>query len=218
MNLFEPVADARPDDRPWPPLVWPLEPQVRLRGRAVELRPFEAGRDAAALFAALDDSSAWAHVAGRPPDAATYADALSRAPSQGRFPWVVRMVRPLAGLAAGSVAGTSSYLDVSVPDARLEIGSTAYDRRVWGTVVNPEAKLLLLSHAFDVLGAGRVQLKTDVRNHRSQQAIAPPRRPLRGDASPLPATRGRHGPRHRAVLHPRRGMARRARRPLRAHF
>ena len=82
------------------------------------------------------------------------------------------MVTPLAGLAAGSVAGTSSYLDVSVPDARLEIGSTAYDRRVWGTAVNPEAKLLLLSHAFDVLGAGRVQLKTDVRNHRSQQAIA----------------------------------------------
>jgi RimJ/RimL family protein N-acetyltransferase len=82
------------------------------------------------------------------------------------------MVMPLAGLAAGSVAGTSSYLDVSVPDARLEIGSTAYDRRVWGTIVNPEAKLLLLAHAFDVLGTGRVQLKTDVRNHRSQQAIA----------------------------------------------
>ena len=81
-------------------------------------------------------------------------------------------VSPLAGLAAGTVIGTSSYLDVSVPDARLEIGSTAYDRRVWGTAVNPEAKLLLLSHAFDALGAGRVQLKTDVRNQRSQRAIA----------------------------------------------
>ena len=81
-------------------------------------------------------------------------------------------MRPLAGLAAGTVIGTSSYLDVSVIDARLEIGSTAYDRRVWGTAVNPEAKLLLLSHAFDVLGAGRVQLKTDVRNQRSQRAIA----------------------------------------------
>ncbi len=38
--------------------------------------------------------------------------------------------------------------------------------------MNPETKLLLLGHAFDVLGAGRVQLKTDVRNVRSQQAIA----------------------------------------------
>jgi N-acetyltransferase len=41
-----------------------------------------------------------------------------------------------------------------------------------GCVVNPETKLLLLGYAFDVLGAGRVQLKTDVRNARSQQAIA----------------------------------------------
>ena len=42
---------------------------------------------------------------------------------------------------------------------------------MWGTVVNPETKLLLLSFAFETLGMGRVQLKTDVRNHRSQQAI-----------------------------------------------
>ena len=43
--------------------------------------------------------------------------------------------------------------------------------RVWGSAVNPEAKLLLLGHAFEALGAGRVQLKTDVRNQRSQRAI-----------------------------------------------
>jgi RimJ/RimL family protein N-acetyltransferase len=169
---FEPIADARPDDRPWPPLVWPLESRVQLRGHVVELALFEAARDGDELFAALDADSAWAHVAGRPPDAVTYAETLTNAAGQGRFPWVVRLVRPLADLAAGTVIGTSSYLDVSVIDARLEIGSTAYDQRVWGTAVNPEAKLLLLSHAFDVLGAGRVQLKTDVRNERSQRAIA----------------------------------------------
>ncbi len=172
MSHFEPVADARPDDRPWPRLRWPLEAGVTLRGRVVELSQFERGRDAEALFATLDDRSAWEHVAGRPRDAADYGAALEAAPSAGRFPWVVRLVAPLAGLAAGSVIGTSSYLDVSVADARLEIGSTAYDSRVWGSAVNPEAKLLLLSHAFDVLGAGRVQLKTDVRNQRSQRAIA----------------------------------------------
>jgi RimJ/RimL family protein N-acetyltransferase len=38
--------------------------------------------------------------------------------------------------------------------------------------VNPETKLLLLTYAFETLGMGRVQLKTDIRNHRSQQAIA----------------------------------------------
>ncbi len=68
--------------------------------------------------------------------------------------------------------GTSSYLGVSVADARLEIGSTAYSPPVWASVVNPEVKLLLFEHAFEVLRVGRVQLKTDVRNVRSQQAIA----------------------------------------------
>jgi RimJ/RimL family protein N-acetyltransferase len=172
VTSFEPVSDARPDDRQWPPLAWPPEPGVRLGGRVVELTLFDCERDAEALFATLDHDSAWAHVAGRPPDAATYGESLAGAASAGRFPWVVRLVAPLAGLAPGTVVGTSSYLDVSVADARLEIGSTAYDSRVWGSAVNPEAKLLLLTHAFDVLGAGRVQLKTDVRNQRSQRAIA----------------------------------------------
>lgn len=86
--------------------------------------------------------------------------------------WVVRLLRPLAALPAGSIVGTSSYMDVSTPDARLEIGATAYVPNVWGTKVNPETKLLLLTHAFETLRVGRVQLKADVRNVRSQQAIA----------------------------------------------
>jgi N-acetyltransferase len=172
VTSFEPVRDARPDDRPWPPLAWPLDPATTLGGRVVELTLFERERDAAELFAALDDDSAWAHVAGRPRDADAYGETLAGAPAAGRYPRVVRLVAPLAGLAPGTVVGTSSYLDISVPDARLEIGSTAYDARVWGTAVNPESKLLLLTHAFDALGAGRVQLKTDVRNQRSQRAIA----------------------------------------------
>ena len=55
---------------------------------------------------------------------------------------------------------------------RLEIGATAYARSVWATKVNPDAKLVLLRHAFETLRVGRVQLKTDVRNVRSQRAIA----------------------------------------------
>jgi steroid delta-isomerase-like uncharacterized protein len=54
---------------------------------------------------------------------------------------------------------------------RVEIGSTWYNPDVWGTVVNPECKLLLLAHAFDVLGMNRVSLCTDARNARSQAAI-----------------------------------------------
>ena len=173
MSTFEPVSDARPDDRPWPPLAWPLEPGVRLGGRVVELTLFEPERDAERAVRGAR-SRLGLGARRRPPAGRGHVrgDARRSAPGQGRFPWVVRLVAPLAGLAPGTVVGTSSYLDVSVPDARLEIGSTAYDPRVWGSAVNPEAKLLLLGHAFDVLGAGRVQLKTDVRNQRSQRAIA----------------------------------------------
>jgi len=121
VKVFDPVEDARPDDRPWPPLAWPLESRVHLRGGVVELAQFEAGRDGDALFAALDHDSAWAHVAGRPPDAATYADQLVRACAQGRFPWVVRSpvsqtpVSPLVPLVKDPFDGGS---DDPTPDFR----------------------------------------------------------------------------------------------------
>jgi RimJ/RimL family protein N-acetyltransferase len=149
---------------------WP--PAAALRGTVVTLTPVAPDRDAADLFDALDHDAVWRHVPGRPRDAEELAATLTGSVADGRWPWLVRLARPLAGLPAGAVVGTSSYLDVSVAHARLEIGSTTYTPAVWGTAVNPEAKLLLLEHAFDALDAGRVQLKTDVRNVRSQQAIA----------------------------------------------
>jgi len=169
---FRPVADARPDDVPWPAMTWPPDPGAVLRGQTVALTPVDPERDAGELFAALDDDAVWRHLTGRPTDAEATRDALAQGISSGRLPWLVRLARPLAGLPEGAVVGTSSYLEVSVPDARLEIGWTSYAPEVWGSAVNPETKLLLLGYAFEVLGAGRVQLKTDVRNTRSQQAIA----------------------------------------------
>ena len=61
-------------------------------------------------------------------------------------------------------------IDALVP--HVEIGWTWYAPDVRGSIVNPECKLLLLSYAFEELHMGRVQLKTDIRNHRSQAAIA----------------------------------------------
>ena len=72
---------------------------------------------------------------------------------------------------SGEIVGTTSYLDVSVNDARLEIGSTMYAPAEWGSLLNPTCKYLLMGHAFEVLGMGRVQLKTDIRNLRSRSAI-----------------------------------------------
>jgi RimJ/RimL family protein N-acetyltransferase len=169
---FSAIADPRPADSVWPQLAWPPQPGVRLLGCVVQLTPFDPSQDAAVLFAALDHDLVWRHVAGRPQDPNHYASSLGQQLAAGRFPWVVRLVRSTAGIAKGTVVGTSSYLEVSDGDARLEIGSTAYTPGVWATSVNPDTKLQLLRYAFEELGAGRVQLKTDVRNIRSQQAIA----------------------------------------------
>ena len=54
----------------------------------------------------------------------------------------------------------------------IHLGSTLYGSPWWGTLVNPEAKLLLLSHCFDECGYQRVKIQTDLLNTRSQAAIA----------------------------------------------
>lgn len=166
-DRFEPPVDPRPRDSPWPAMVWPVPPGTELVGPVVRLSVVDPDADAAELFAALDDDRVWAHVAGRPagPDAlaATLHDRRDRL---GWHQWAVR------DAADGRVVGTTSYLEVSPGDARLEVGATGYSPRVWGTAVNPATKLLVLGFAFEQLHAGRVQLKTDIRNTRSQQAVA----------------------------------------------
>ena len=75
-------------------------------------------------------------------------------------------------LATGEVIGSTCYLDIRPLDFHVEIGMTWYAPSVRGTAINPECKLLLLTHAFETLGARRVSLKTDGRNLHSQAAIA----------------------------------------------
>ena len=89
-------------------------------------------------------------------------DILSR---KGDLPFVA------VHLASGRVAGATRYLNVSPKDRGLEVGGTWYGSEFQRTAVNTECKYLLLRHAFEALGAIRVQLKTDSRNVRSQAAI-----------------------------------------------
>jgi RimJ/RimL family protein N-acetyltransferase len=173
---FRPREDARPEDTAWPPATWPPPEGVELRGRVVTLRPVTP-QDYEPLRRALDFEQVWAHLpTPNPADAELMGELVESLRRRGFVPWVLRLSAALETrhgvVPAGAVVGWSSYLDVSPADARLEIGNTAYTPMVWGTAVNPEAKLLLLGYAFEGLGMGRVQLKTDVRNERSQRAIA----------------------------------------------
>lgn len=72
---------------------------------------------------------------------------------------------------SGKAIGCTRYLDIQPINRCLEIGGTWYGLDYQRTAVNTEAKYLLLSHAFEILGAERVQLKTDLNNVRSQKAI-----------------------------------------------
>ena len=74
--------------------------------------------------------------------------------------------------ATGKLAGSSSYMDVRVPHGGLEIGFTWYGKEFQRTYVNTATKLAMFEHAFESLGANRVQLQTDARNQKSQDAIA----------------------------------------------
>ena len=153
---------------------------VRLVGRQVELAPASAD-DAADLFRALDDERVWAKgyasgPGGRPRDVdgmrAFLAPALAAALRGERQAYVVRLAADSTLGPAGTVVGTSSLGDIDLVNERVHLGWTAYGPRWWGTAVNPECKLLLLGHAFDDCGFGRVKIQTDLLNERSQAAIA----------------------------------------------
>ncbi len=69
------------------------------------------------------------------------------------------------------IIGSTSFMDMRPAHRGLEIGSTWYASEQRGTKVNPTCKLLMLEHAFVVLGCERVQLKCDGRNQQSTRAI-----------------------------------------------
>jgi len=141
----------------------------------VRLRPLRAD-DAPALFRALDDPQVWAAgyggASGRPlspDDMATFVDRLLGRDDHAAF--AVELL-PDGDSAAGTLVGTSSLGDARPMLGRVHLGWTAYTPSVWGTRVNPAAKLALLGHAFEDCGYHRVKIQTDIRNERSQAAIA----------------------------------------------
>lgn len=137
-----------------------------LRGDLVALDPLRAD-DAAALFVAADDDAVFRWLSRTRPRthdemADWVADALA---SPVQHPWVQR------DAASGDVVGTTSFYDVDERLRTVAIGHTWLSRRAWRTGINTEAKLLLLTHAFDTLGCVRVVWHTDHLNARSQAAI-----------------------------------------------
>ena len=145
-----------------------LPAPTTLEGRGVRLEPLTP-EHGPALLAAASDGLLWDIHYTTVPSPGTvfeYIAAALRGQQDGvMLPWVVRE------LATDTIVGSTRYHDIVAPIGRVEIGYTWYASRWQRTHVNSTCKLLLLSHAFDTLGAEVVGLRTDLLNARSQQAI-----------------------------------------------
>ncbi|BAL92134.1 hypothetical protein AMIS_69140 [Actinoplanes missouriensis 431] len=162
------VTQAPPAYLPGSPSAW--QTPVVLEGEHVRLEPLTPGH-VPGLFAALADDEVWQHMPvarpDRPEQVADVVAMLLRGQWQGhRCAWA--QIDPTTG----TVVGLTTYHDIDTELKAVAIGYTMVGRKWWRTGVNTEAKLLLLERAFDVLGAERVFWYTDVRNERSQRAIA----------------------------------------------
>jgi RimJ/RimL family protein N-acetyltransferase len=82
-----------------------------------------------------------------------------------------RLAFAVVDIASGAVMGSTSYHDIVPAVDRLEIGYTWYAKSRQRSHVNTTCKLLLMTHAFETLGAALVGLRTDNYNHASQAAI-----------------------------------------------
>jgi RimJ/RimL family protein N-acetyltransferase len=101
-----------------------------------------------------------------PDDTRGYIERALRAFAEGH-----RLAFAVLDARSGEVIGSSSYHDIVPAVDRLEIGYTWYAKSRQGTHVNACAKLLLMTHAFETLGAKLVGWRTDNFNFASQRAI-----------------------------------------------
>jgi RimJ/RimL family protein N-acetyltransferase len=150
-----------------------VEPVV-LRSTGVVLEPLSLAHVDDLVVAATEDRSTYGYT-WVPHDTATMRAYVETALADERRNWALPFA--IRVRATDHVVGTSRFLDLDfwegspIPNT-VEIGSTWLGTSAQGTHVNPEIKLLMLGHAFDVWNVHRVTFKTDARNQQSRRAIA----------------------------------------------
>lgn len=143
-----------------------LDPVI-LSGTTVRLEPFRSDLRHGVQQAA-NDPKLWEVTVVRAYDEHFdnwWDDAIKGMHQEARLPYAV------ISQADHSVIGSTSYLNIALHEQRLEIGSTFYAHNQWGTRVNPECKLLLMTYAFETLGIRRVEFCVDAINVRSRAAV-----------------------------------------------
>ena len=144
-----------------------IEP-IHLEARSIRLVPLSLEHEAG-LRAAAADGELWnIRVTSVPEPEQTrkyIEDALAMREAGNRFAFAV------LDAASGTVLGSSSFHDVLPAVKRLEIGYTWYAKRCQRTHINTTCKLLMMTHAFEVLNCNVVGWRTDNFNFASQAAI-----------------------------------------------
>ncbi|CAL9638493.1 GNAT family N-acetyltransferase [Streptomyces sp. enrichment culture] len=139
-----------------------------LEDERVLLRPL-AEQDREALHAVALDPDIWRYFVSRvdtDEDYHAFFDAALADQRAGR-----RVVFLVVDRTTGRAAGSMSFGNLAEADRRLEIGWSWLGRDFRGKGVNRRAKFLLLRHAVEVLGAERVEFKTDVLNERARRGL-----------------------------------------------
>ena len=154
-------------DAPMPIQEW-VQPVV-LEGTRVRLEPLRADHLGDLRLVALDPAI-WRWTIMGPQDEAGLARWLDAALANAE----AGTERPFATIdrASGRAIGSSRFMSIVPEHRRLEIGWTWVGTQFQRTGANREAKLLQLTHAFEVLGANRVEFKTHARNEGSRTALA----------------------------------------------
>lgn len=141
---------------------------VTLSGRYVDLVPL-AREHHDGLAAAVEDGDLWQlwyTGVPRPEAMAAHIErCLERQAMGTMLPFTV------FDKTRQCVAGMTTYLNIDLDAPRVEIGATWYAKSTQRTPLNTEAKLLLLSHAFDDLGCLAVEFRTHFLNQQSRRAI-----------------------------------------------
>ncbi|HEY3205852.1 MAG TPA: GNAT family protein [Gaiellaceae bacterium] len=140
----------------------------RLEGRLIALEPIrEEHREPLRAAAADPVIWAWMQIDGSEPEGFDrwFAHALREAEAEREAPFVIIQCE------GGAVLGSTRYMAVRPEHRGVEIGNTWLVQSAWSTGANVEAKLLMLEHAFERVGAMRVEFKTDARNVESRRAL-----------------------------------------------
>lgn len=115
------------------------------------------------------DQNIWTYITGYSdidnPYDKWFADTLKRHDKEDECIFIV------LHNATGEAVGSTSYYKINPSFHSLDIGYTWYTPKSWGSYVNPECKLLLLTEAFEKRKCKRVEFEADARNTRSLQAI-----------------------------------------------